>query len=141
MDKEIDLAALHLQPVGSYPGVEEKAALQLARAIHRAEATGVATSWSAQQRAQEYANAHTLSETLDEIARLEGVALEHARATQEVCPTCDEHHPAGCPAECSHVADAATVQPASGAAGIVDVACAKCGALGSFLLDVGAVNW
>jgi len=69
-----------LQQPGSYPSVENRAALQLARAIHRAEDTHCVTSWSAQERAESYYNEHGLGATLDETRRLEGLALEGAQA-------------------------------------------------------------
>ena len=64
-----------LRAPGSYPGVEDKAALHLARAIHRSESTHCATSWSAQERAQDYFNEHGLGATLDEIFRLRKLQL------------------------------------------------------------------
>lgn len=67
-----------LRPVGTYPSVEDKAALQLARAIHAAESTHCVTSWSAQERAQDYFNEHGLAATLDEIQRLEALRLPGA---------------------------------------------------------------
>lgn len=77
-DRKVDLRILR-EP-GTYPSVEEKATLELARAIHRAESTDVSTSWSAQERAMEFANSHTLGETLDEMFRLEKLALPGAKA-------------------------------------------------------------
>lgn len=67
--RKADLRKLH--PPGHYPGVEDKAALQLARAIHYAESDGCAISWSAQERAMNFFNEHGLAATLDEIFRLE----------------------------------------------------------------------
>lgn len=70
--RKADLRTLR-QP-GTYLGVEDKAALQLACAIHRAESTdrSISASWSAQERAQDFYNAHGLAATLDEISRLGG---------------------------------------------------------------------
>jgi hypothetical protein len=72
MKYKANLRKLH--PVGHYPGVEDKAALQLARAIHYSESTHCVTSWSAQERAQAFFNEHGLAATLDEIFRLESLA-------------------------------------------------------------------
>jgi hypothetical protein len=47
------------------PGVEDRAALHLAQAIHRAESSATVISWSAQERAQDFYNHHGLSKTLD----------------------------------------------------------------------------
>ena len=73
MERKVDLGRLDLgrleQP--GYPGVEEKAARQLASAFHRSASLDSAVSWSAQEYAQTYANTHELSEVLDEIRRLE----------------------------------------------------------------------
>lgn len=69
-ERKADLKTL--RPVGSYPGVEDRAALELARAIHRSESDAVSVSWSAQQRAQDFFNEHGLVATLDECERLEG---------------------------------------------------------------------
>lgn len=71
-----DLRTLH-QP-GSYPGVEDRAALRLARAIHASESTHCVTSWSAQERAQDFFNEHGLARTLDECERLEALRLPDA---------------------------------------------------------------
>ena len=78
MERKVDLGVLH-QP-GHVGGVEERAARRLAMALHRSESTFCAVSWSAQERAQDYANTHTLSETLDEGQRLEALALPGAEA-------------------------------------------------------------
>lgn len=68
-------ADLHtLREVGTYDGVEDKAARQLACAIHYAESDDVAVSWSAQERAMDFFNTNGLADTLDEIFRLEAVA-------------------------------------------------------------------
>lgn len=69
MPRKANLRTLH-QP-GHCPGVEDSAALDLARAIHRAESPRLVTSWSAQERAQKFVNSHGLLAALDEIARLE----------------------------------------------------------------------
>jgi len=72
-------ADLHKQyDAGHYPSVEDCAALRLARAIHYAESTHCATSWSAQERAQKYFNEHGLARTLDECERLEALRLPKA---------------------------------------------------------------
>ena len=65
-------------PVGGVPLPEERAVLRLARAIHAAESTFCATSWSAQERAGEYFNANGLGATLDEATRLEALRLPSA---------------------------------------------------------------
>jgi len=52
-------------------GPEERAVLRLACAIHRSESGRVAVSWSAQERAGAFFNAHGLATTLDECERLE----------------------------------------------------------------------
>lgn len=67
-----------LHPAGSYPGVEDKAALQLARAIHASRDAHCVTSWSAQEEAQDYFNEHDLAATLDECERLETLRLPGA---------------------------------------------------------------
>ena len=61
--------------VGTVPNVEECSALRLASAIHFAESTNVAVSWSAQERAQDYINTHGLAKALDEATRLEALTL------------------------------------------------------------------
>ena len=72
-------ADLHtLRQPGSYPGVEDHAALELARAIHAAEDTFCVTSWSAQVRAETFYNENGLAATLDEITRLEKLRLPDA---------------------------------------------------------------
>ena len=63
-----------LRQPGTTPGTEDRAALRLARAIHRAESSDVATSWSAQERAQAFYAEHGLARTLDECTRLEARA-------------------------------------------------------------------
>jgi len=68
-NRKADLRKLH--PSGHYPGVEDKAAMQLATAMHEAESDDVAVSWSAQERAQDYFNEHGLAATLDEMFRLQ----------------------------------------------------------------------
>lgn len=60
-----------LREPGTYLGVEDKAASRLACAYHRAESTDVSVSWAAQERAQDFFNAHGLAATLDEIFRLD----------------------------------------------------------------------
>jgi hypothetical protein len=72
-ERKADLRELH--QVGTYLGVEDKAAHQLASAIHYAESKHCVISWSAQERAMEYFNTHGLGATLDEMFRLEGLAL------------------------------------------------------------------
>ena len=69
MERKVNLR--ELKPAGSYPSVEEKAAMLRARAIHNAESDGVAVSWSAQERAQTFANEHELWEVLNEVLRLD----------------------------------------------------------------------
>jgi hypothetical protein len=64
-----------LREPGTYLGVEDKAALRLAEAIHYAESQSCAVSWSAQERAEVFYNAHGLAATLDEAARLEAAVL------------------------------------------------------------------
>lgn len=75
-DRKADLRTLRAP--GSYPGVEDGAALRLARAIHAAEDTHCVTSWSAQERAMDYFNANGLAATLDECERLEALRLPDA---------------------------------------------------------------
>lgn len=70
----------HALSTVSHPGTDERAVLDLARAIHRAESTGCAVSWSAQERAAAYFNEHGLIGTLDEMFRLEALALPNATA-------------------------------------------------------------
>ena len=65
-----------LEQPGSYPSLETKLALQLATAIHNSESDGVAISWSAQERAQDFVNSHDITECLDELFRLEDLALK-----------------------------------------------------------------
>jgi hypothetical protein len=67
-----------LRPIGSYPGTDDSCALRLARAIHAAESTHCVTSWSAQERAEAYHNAHGLASALDECKRLEAIRLPNA---------------------------------------------------------------
>lgn len=74
MERKVNLRELH--PAGTYPSVEEKAARALARAIHNAESDGAEVSWSAQERAQAFANEHSLSEVLDEVRRLDPNGLD-----------------------------------------------------------------
>jgi len=65
--------------VGTYLTTEESAALRLASAIHFAESTCVAVSWSAQERAQDYINAHGLADALTEATRLEALGSGKGR--------------------------------------------------------------
>lgn len=66
-----DKANLGVQhQTGSYPCVADKAALELARALHDSESLHCVTSWSAQERAQAFYNERGLGATLDEIQRL-----------------------------------------------------------------------
>ena len=74
---------------GEVPGTEDRAAFRLARAIHASESTDVATSWSAQERAQDFFNAHGLARTLDECERLE----RHNFETRPTCEMCGEPGP------------------------------------------------
>jgi hypothetical protein len=74
--RPVDLSKLGVP--GTYPDVEEKAAWQLARAIHAAESTSFVTSWSAQVQAQAFINSHGLKATLDESTRLEALRLPDA---------------------------------------------------------------
>jgi len=67
-NRKADLRTLH--PAGHYPSTEDRAALQLAQAIHFSESDHCVVSWEAQERAEEFFNAHGLAATLDEIARL-----------------------------------------------------------------------
>jgi len=67
--RRVDLG--ELKEPGTYLDVEERAAHRLARAIHEAESDGVAVSWSAQKRAQDFINTNGLGKTLDEATRLE----------------------------------------------------------------------
>ena len=67
-----------LRKPGTYLGVEDCAASRLARAIHGAESTDCCTSWSAQERVQDFYNEHGLSATLDEADRLEQLRLPDA---------------------------------------------------------------
>ena len=76
MTRKADLRTLH--PAGSYPNTEDSCALRLARAIHAAESTSCVTSWSAQERAEDYYNAHGLARALDECERLEALRLPDA---------------------------------------------------------------
>jgi len=76
--RKADLRKLH--PAGHYPGVEDRAALRLARAIHAAESTHCSISWSAQERAQDFFNEHGLASTLDECERLEALRLPGAKS-------------------------------------------------------------
>jgi len=62
--------------VGQVPDTDERCVLGLARAIHRAESRDVSTSWSAQERAAAYYNKHGLAKALDEMFRLEALALK-----------------------------------------------------------------
>lgn len=78
MNRKADLRKLH--PPGSYPNVEDKVALRLARAIHAAESTHCVTSWSAQERAEAFFNTQGLAATLDECERLEALRLPGATA-------------------------------------------------------------
>ena len=65
-----DLRTLH--PAGHYPCIEDRAALQLAEAIHYSESDHCVVSWEAQELAEEFFNSKGLAATLDEINRLEG---------------------------------------------------------------------
>ena len=61
----VDLGAI--KPIGSYPSVEEKAAMELAEAIHYSRSTDSAVSLAAQEEAQSFINTRGLAATLDEI--------------------------------------------------------------------------
>ena len=72
-------ADLHtLREPGTYSGVENRATMRLAYAIHAAESTHCVTSWSAQERAEAYFNKHGLYDTLGECERLEALRLPDA---------------------------------------------------------------
>lgn len=71
-----NLRALHAP--GHVSNVPDRAARRLARAIHFAESTCVAVSWSAQERAEMFYNQHGLSAALTEAARLEALQLPDA---------------------------------------------------------------
>jgi len=76
MTRKADLRTLH--PAGTYSNTEDSCARRLARAIHAAESTCCSTSWSAQERAQDYFNEHGLARALDECERLEALRLPDA---------------------------------------------------------------
>lgn len=78
MDAKVDLG--RLDPPGTYDDLHHKLARQLAYAMHCAESDDVAVSWSAQERAQAFFNAHGFEATLDELLRLEALRRESARA-------------------------------------------------------------
>lgn len=63
-----DLRKLH--PAGHYPDVPDKAALELATALHEVNSSEAAVSWAAQEAAQDYFNKYGLAATLDETFRL-----------------------------------------------------------------------
>ena len=70
-----------LKEPGTYPSVEEKVTLELAREIHRSDPNaGVAISWPAQQEAMDYFNKHGFTETLDRMLKLRE---ENERRTNE----------------------------------------------------------
>jgi len=77
MQRKADLHTM--REVGTVPNTEDRAALRLARAIHAAEDTHCVTSWSAQERAQDYFNKYGLGATLDECERLEALRLPGAK--------------------------------------------------------------
>lgn len=87
--RKADLRKIH--PPGTYPSVEDKAALQLSSEYSYADNPDAAcVSWAAQERAMNFYNKHGLAATLDEIFRL--------RASRPL-PTC------GCPSfdsDCPH---------------------------------------
>lgn len=59
-----------LRPVGSYPSVEEKVTLQLAREYQRIEGFGYVTSWANQEKAQDFFNEHGFEKTLSHMLSL-----------------------------------------------------------------------
>jgi hypothetical protein len=68
----------------------------------------------------------------------------------ELCPGCgvrmvyDDETVAGQRCEdclCDHEPDMATVTPADGSPGIVDVTCRKCGRSGATRIDPEAIDW
>ena len=68
---------------GETPGVETRAILRLSRAIHWAESHDCVISWSAQERALNYYNAHGLANTLDEATRYEARSLHKEEEQSE----------------------------------------------------------
>jgi len=76
-ERQADLRKLH--PAGTYLGVEDKAALELARAIHASRSTRCVTSWEAQEEGMAYFNEHGLGATLDECTRLEALRLPQTK--------------------------------------------------------------
>ena len=76
MERKADLHTQH--QVGHYSNTEDKAARELAMAIHVSESTSCVVSWDAQQRGQDYFNDHGLGATLDEIQRLKPLHLPDA---------------------------------------------------------------
>jgi len=68
MAQPADLRTLR-QP-GETLHLHDKLALDLATAIHQSESDDCSVSWSAQERAQDYFNAHGFIETLDELFRV-----------------------------------------------------------------------
>lgn len=74
--RKADLRTLH--QAGTYQGTEDLCARRLARAIHATESTDCCTSWSAQERAQDFFNEYGLARALDECARLESLRLVDA---------------------------------------------------------------
>lgn len=63
------------QEVGTVPGPEVRVVHDLARAIHRSESTDCSVSWSAQERARAYINEHGFIAALDEVFRLQPLAI------------------------------------------------------------------
>ena len=76
MKRKADLHKQH--DAGHYPNTEDKAARELAMAIHVSEDVHCVVSWSAQERAQDFFNEHGLAATLDEITRLKPLRLPGA---------------------------------------------------------------
>jgi predicted GNAT family N-acyltransferase len=78
----VDLRANVNDPsqIGRVPGPDIRCVLELARAIHRAENTSRAISWSAQERAQDFYNTHGMYDALTEMFRLQAIEVEGADA-------------------------------------------------------------
>jgi hypothetical protein len=67
--RSVDLRKL--QPAGSYPSLEEKLSLELAREYQREEDPDyVSVSWPNQERAMAYFNEHGFVLTLDHMIKL-----------------------------------------------------------------------
>jgi hypothetical protein len=78
-DLPVTLGDMMDQQVGTIPGPEVRAVMELSTAIHRAESVEWSISWSAQEQARAFFNEHGFVATLDEATRLKPLAKQRRK--------------------------------------------------------------